>query len=207
MCLNVIILGTNIRPLIKLRQSKHKRDAFLACFCHVGGCFCGKVGICVLLAFQTEPQTRSTETRTGAASTPSVTSSTMTWRGERTVLFGLPKPSVVGEVVFQGRRETHDLVRWRSCVAGGWWQCCPFSWHSTREMSTLFTNASQVFFFPSTVRCTHSVAVADDHCLLCSSDNIKTLNFAHENPAATVDDDDDVMLQIFGREHCGLAKN
>lgn len=63
------------------------------------------------------------------------------------------------------------------------------------------------FFSPSTVSCTHSVAVADDHCLLCSSDNIKTLNFAHENPAATVDDDDDVMLQIFGREHCGLAKN
>lgn len=33
--------------------------------------------------FQTEPQTPSTGTQTGAASMPSVTSLTVTWRGER----------------------------------------------------------------------------------------------------------------------------
>lgn len=35
-----------------------------------------------LLTFQTEPQTHLTETQTGAASMPSVTSSTMIWRGK-----------------------------------------------------------------------------------------------------------------------------
>lgn len=46
---------------------------------------CHMRNICLFccLTFQTEPQTPSTGTQTGAASMPSVTNLTVTWRGER----------------------------------------------------------------------------------------------------------------------------
>lgn len=57
----------------------------------------------LLLTFQTEPQTHLTETQTGAASMPSVTSLTMIWRGKRNILFVRHKLTMVGGVYYEAR--------------------------------------------------------------------------------------------------------